>query len=254
MNESLSILYRDNNLVAVNKPAGLLVHKSVIDRHETQYAMKILRNQLDQWVYPIHRLDKPTSGVLLFALSSEIARLVCECWSSQVQKRYLAVVRGWAAEAAQVDHPLREHHDKMADKKAKVNKPPQSAVTHFQRLAKTEIDYCVDKYPRSRYSLLACSPKTGRKHQIRRHLKHISHPIIGDAKYGKGIHNRFFEHHFDCHRLLLHAERLQLPHPITNQTLTINAPLDERFHRVIDGCGWNSALNKLTVESRHEAG
>ncbi len=232
--EGLTLLYRDDHLVAIDKPAGLLVHPSWIDRHETRCAMMLLRDQLGQYVYPVHRLDKPTSGVLLFALSPEIARRLTDAFTGrQVEKRYLAVVRGYTELAGVIDHPLKEQLDKISDRKANLDKPPQPAVTEYRRLATLELPIQVDRYPTSRYSLVEARPLSGRKHQIRRHFKHLSHPLIGDANYGKSRHNRLFAETFGCHRLLLAATRLTLAHPLTGEILQLEAGLDDAFARVV---------------------
>ena len=232
-NEALTLLYRDEHLVAIDKPAGMLVHPSWIDRHERRCAMMMLRDQLGQYVYPVHRLDKPTSGVLLFALSAEIARRLTEAFAEKrVEKRYLAVVRGFTDESGLIDHPLKEKPDRMTDRKAREDKPPQPAVTEYRRLATLELPVRVDRYPSSRYSLIEARPLTGRKHQLRRHFKHLSHPIIGDTRYGKSNHNRLFAEDFDCPRLLLMAKTIRLRHPATGVPLTFEAVLDEPFGRV----------------------
>lgn len=249
MPETLDILYRDEHMIAVNKPSGLLVHRSAIDRHETRFALQLVRDQIGQSVYPVHRLDKPTSGVLLFALSSECAKKVGALISArQVQKNYVAVVRGYAPEEGRIDHPLTEEQDACTDRKARADKPAQDALTHFKRLACIELPLQVDRYPHSRYSLVSCQPVTGRKHQIRRHLKHINHPIIGDAKHGKGNHNRFFQTHFNAHRLLLAATDVHLPHPFSEQPLHICAPLDSTFTQLLDRFGWRSAVPATWLE------
>lgn len=237
--QPLDILYADEYLVAINKPSGLLVHRSAIDRHETQFALQLLRDQIGQRVYPVHRLDKPTSGSLVFALSSEVARKLAEQFAAQqVQKRYLAVVRGYAPESGVIDHALCEEVDKMTDRRARRDKPAQEAVTHFRRLATAELPVCVERYPSSRYSLVEAMPKTGRKHQIRRHMKHIAHPIIGDAKHGKGVHNRFFQARYGCRRLLLACVQMTLRHPVTAAPLDLHAPAGEDFARLCDEFGW----------------
>ncbi|MCU7844594.1 MAG: tRNA pseudouridine(65) synthase TruC [Candidatus Thiodiazotropha sp. (ex Monitilora ramsayi)] len=233
MNPTLDIIFRDTHLIAINKPSGLLVHPSLVDRHEKQSAMTLLRDMIGQYVYPVHRLDKPTSGVLLFALSSEIAReLSLQFNDSQVRKRYLAVVRGYTDESGRIDYPLREKLDKMTDARARKDKPAQSAVTDYHRLATLELPIPVDRYPTSRYSLVEISPQTGRKHQIRRHFKHISHPIIGDTSYGKSIHNRLIAEQFNCRRLLLAATHLTIQHPISGQSLVLEAPIDQTFKKI----------------------
>ncbi|MCB1702640.1 MAG: tRNA pseudouridine(65) synthase TruC [Pseudomonadales bacterium] len=244
--ETCELIYRDEHLVAVNKPSGLLVHRSPIDRHETRFALQMVRDQVGQHVYPVHRLDKPTSGVLLFALSSENARrLAAQFSAGEVRKHYLAVVRGYSPEAGTIDYPLVEELDRLADRDRIARgrqRDGQAAVTHYQRLATAEIAVAVDRYPQTRYSLVALRPETGRKHQLRRHMKHIGYPVIGDAKHGKGVHNRFFQKQYDCHRLLLACTALEVSHPSTGVALTLRAGLDEPFLRVLDAFDWRRAL------------
>ena len=235
----LEIIYQDDWLVAVNKPSGLLVHRSKIDRHETRFALQEVRNQIGQRVYPLHRLDKPTSGVLLFALSPEIAREMGRQFeSNQVMKTYLAVVRGFTPESGVIDHSLREELDKMTDRRAQSSKPAQEAITEYKRLATVELPIAIDRYPQSRYSLVEARPETGRKHQIRRHMKHIAHPIIGDAKHGKGIHNRYFASHFGADRLLLACISMEINHPVHSDRMLLKAPLDHRFSALLERFGW----------------
>lgn len=239
----LEILYRDEFLVAINKPSGLLVHRSPIDRHETEFAVQILRDQIGAFVYPVHRLDKPTSGVLLFTLDKESAKFMSEQFRArETKKSYLAVVRGYTKDCGVIDHALAEKLDKIADKKAKKDKEPQEATTEYERLATVELDFAVGKYDKTRYSLVKLSPKTGRKHQLRRHMKHISHHILGDTKYGRGEHNRFIRETYDCHRLLLHASELSIKHPYTDEMLIIQAPLDETFKFLFSSFGWSETL------------
>mgnify|MGYP001825682925 CR=1 FL=1 len=241
--EECELVYRDQYLVAINKPSGLLVHRSPIDRHETRFALQMVRNQIGQRVYPVHRLDKPTSGVLLFALSSELARAVSEQFAQgEIDKSYLAVVRGYAPEQRLIDYALKEQLDRIADRDSRRDKPAQAALTRLQRLATVEIPVAVDRYPHSRYSLVQLSPETGRKHQLRRHMKHIGHPIIGDAKHGKGVHNRFFQREYACHRLLLACTGLQLTHPVSGERLLLSAALDAPFQAVLDAFNWGEAV------------
>jgi len=250
MSDELPILYRDADFIAINKPSGLLVHRSMIDRHETRFALQLLRDQIGQRVYPLHRLDKPTSGVLLFALSPEAARDAGEQFAEkQLQKTYLAITRGYAPESGVINHPLREELDKISDKNAQRDKPAQEAITRFERLATTAQPFAIDRYPKSRFSLVQCQPLTGRKHQIRRHLKHISHPIIGDAKHGKGNYNRYFAKHLNAGRLLLTAIELELTHPYTHERLVISAPLDGVFQSLITRFHWREALPQRWCKS-----
>ena len=237
----LEILYQDDNMAAINKPSGLLVHRSMIDKYETEFAVQQTRDQIGQRVYPVHRLDKPTSGVLLFGLNSDAARQLTEQFAARtVAKNYLAVVRGYTQEQETIDYALKEEQDKMTDSAAEKDKAAQPAITAYTRLQTIELDYPVGRYQTARYSLLSVQPKTGRKHQIRRHMKHIFHHIIGDTTHGDGKHNQLFRDNFDCHRLLLHSNTLRIKHPCTGNDLIIQAPLDTGLKRLFDTLGFYS--------------
>lgn len=237
----LDIIYQDEHYVAINKPAGMLVHRSGIDRHETVFAMQLLRDQIGQKVFPLHRLDKPTSGVLLFALSSEAAKSMAPAFEQHsIQKHYLAVVRGYAPEQGHIDHSLKEIDDKYDDARKQKNKDAQAAITDYRRLNTIELPVCIDKYPQSRYSLVELTPQTGRRHQIRRHLKHISHPIIGDVNYGKGTHNRYYADKLGCKRLLLHASSVTFTHPYSQQPIRIQAGLDTQMQALFERFNWQA--------------
>ncbi len=232
-------MYRDERLLAVYKPAGLLVHRSAIDRHETRFLLQLLRDQIGRRVYPAHRLDKPTAGIMLLALDPELAALLTAAFTeNRVRKTYLAVVRGWLEGEGRIDYALREELDPMTDRQARRDKPPQSAVTDWRCLGRVELPYPVGRYSSARYSLLELRPQSGRKHQIRRHLKHIFHPVVGDTTHGDGRHNRFFRSHLDCHRLLLAALRLELEHPLSGQPLDLRTAPDIEFRRVLAALGW----------------
>lgn len=243
----LDILYRDDHLVAIHKPAGLLVHRSNLDRHETRFAVQLLRDQLGRHVFPLHRLDKGTSGVLLFALDAETARSVgTQFEANVVAKRYLAVVRGWPPEAGVIDHALARQFDDYG-RKYPADSPARlaaalPALTEYRRLATVELPVAVDRYPATRYALVELQPHTGRQHQLRRHLKHIAHPIIGDATFGKGVHNRFFQQRFGCGRLLLACTRMRIDHPHDGRSLNIEAPLEENFAQVLETSGLGVGL------------
>lgn len=235
---ALPILYRDEHLVAIHKPAGLLVHRTDLDRHETRFAVQILRDQIGARVWPAHRLDRGTSGLLLFALDGDTAaRLGRQFEAGAVAKTYLAVVRGHPPEAGSIDHPLARQVD---DRETGPDQPgeAQPALTRYRRLASVELPVAVDRYPTSRYALLRLHPETGRRHQLRRHLKHIAHPIIGDATYGKGRHNRMFAERLGCHRLLLASTGLALIHPASGQPLVLAAPLEADFQALLAALGW----------------
>ncbi|HHJ81004.1 MAG TPA: tRNA pseudouridine(65) synthase TruC [Candidatus Tenderia electrophaga] len=241
----MEILYQDEHLVAVNKPSGLLVHRSMIDKHETRFALQLVRNQIGQRVYPVHRLDKPTSGVLLFALDSETARLLGQQFTDdKVHKQYLAVVRGYSAEYEVIDYPLKRVLDKMTDVQADQDKQAQAAVTEYVRLATAELAHPVGPYQTARYSLLQLMPKTGRKHQLRRHMKHIFHPIVGDTSHGDGRHNQFFRQQFECQRLLLAATAMSFQHPHTAVKVELRASLDAVFEKIINELGWRESYQR----------
>jgi tRNA pseudouridine65 synthase len=236
----LEILYQDKYLIAINKPSGLLVHKSPIDKHETRFALQLLRDQIGQYVYPIHRLDKPTSGVLLFALDAQTAQGMSELFrSSKVEKEYVAIVRGFTQESSMIDYPLKQMLDTKVQKLEGITKEEQEAQTYFKRLAIVELPFPVSRYPAARYSLIKLVPKTGRKHQLRRHMKHIFHPIVGDTKHGRGEHNKLFRDKFSCHRLLLHSNRLTFIHPVSQKEIVIKASLDESFKELFKAFAWD---------------
>jgi tRNA pseudouridine65 synthase len=198
---ALEILYRDDDLVAVDKPSGMPVHRGwAVDGVPV---LQTLRDQIRRHVYPVHRLDRGTSGVLLFALCGEIAHGVqIQFEAHEIDKRYLALCRGHDPALVRVDHPL-------AQEEGGERRP---AVTDFKLLGRFE-----------RYGLYEARPLTGRRHQVRRHLKHASHPIIGDTSYGKGEHNRLFRERFGFHRLALHASDMRLRHPRTGEPLHFHA-------------------------------
>ncbi|MDD7426608.1 MAG: tRNA pseudouridine(65) synthase TruC [[Actinobacillus] rossii] len=247
----LEILYQDEYIVAVNKPAGMLVHRSWLDHHETQFVMQTLRDQIRQHVFPIHRLDRPTSGVLLFALNSEIANLLCQQFEGKtVEKSYLAVVRGYLIGTAQIDYPLKIQLDKIADKFAQEDKAPQSAVTDYQGLQTVEMPWAIGKYQTARYSLVRLIPHTGRKHQLRRHMKHIFHPILGDTQYGDLHQNRGLSEQTGVIRLMLHAEKLTFNHPVTQERIEIRAGLDEQWQVLRARFGWNRLEYLLTSQNK----
>lgn len=217
---ALTILRRDEHFVAVHKPAGWLVHRTGLDAGETRFVMQTLRDQLGQHVYPVHRLDKGTCGVLVMALHPAAARALSQAFEQHaVRKHYLALVRGWAPAQVQVDHPLRPDD-------APPDAPVQSAHTGLRCLARLELPESADpRFATTRASLMHAEPTTGRRHQIRRHLKHIAHPILGDATHGKGPLNRWWAERLGGQRLWLHAWRLQVPHPVTGETLVLDSGL-----------------------------
>jgi len=276
----LTILYQDEYMVAVDKPAGLFVHRSFMDKDEIYFALQLVRDQIGQYVYPVHRLDRPTSGVLLFALTKEVATILSEAFankSSQAElkagpteqvdvescdlamvKTYYALVRGHlSVEAADktassapegninlargfIDHPLKEKLDKLGDKNVSRDKPAQSAQSYYRVIEQASLPISVGKFDSVRYSLVEVQPITGRRHQIRRHLAHLRHPIIGDINYGDNKQNPFFIEHFAFKRLMLIAKSLEFNHPITNKRMKISASFDSQWQQVFTELQWPS--------------
>lgn len=218
----LPILYQDTHFVAINKPNGLLVHRTKIAKYETEFALQKLRDQIEQKVFPIHRLDRKTSGVLLFGLSSEAAKAGQQLIENQsITKKYLAIVRGYFTEVVDLDYDLTTEQGKK-----------QSSQTLFKPLMKTEIPIPSHKFPTSRYSLIEAYPKTGRQHQIRKHLAHLRHYIIGDRKHGDNTQNKLFDAHFQMTTMMLHASEMTFKHPFSNEEILIFAPLNSEFKRM----------------------
>jgi tRNA pseudouridine65 synthase len=229
----LPILYRDDHYIAIHKPHGLLVHRTRISE-DNRFVLQLLRDQIGQWVYPVHRLDRPTSGVLILGLDSDAARLLTQEFEKrQVEKRYLALVRGYTNEEETIDYPLREEKWKE----------PQEAVTRYRKLAQVELSYPVGRYKTARYSLLQITPHTGRMHQIRKHMKHIFHPIVGDTTHGDGKHNQLFRNEFHIQRLLLIASGLRFRHPYSGEEMQIEAQPEPELQTLFERFGWGDALS-----------
>ncbi|WP_328515940.1 pseudouridine synthase [Marinobacterium weihaiense] len=237
---SLEILYEDEYLVAVNKPAGLLVHPSWIAPARTpNLAAQLKLRYPNETVHTVHRLDRATSGVILFARNKAVAHSLQQQFAErQVQKTYLCVVRGWADEEGVIDYALKPIHDKIAEPHANPDKEAQDAVSAYRRIAKVALPIPVGRYPEARYSLVEVKPTTGRKHQIRRHMKHILHPIVGDTKHGEGRHNRLFREHLDSHRLLLMAVGIEFEHPVSGCRLNIQAGVGDDVRELFERLGW----------------
>lgn len=247
----LPILYQDKHLVVVYKPAGMLVHRSFRAPQETEFLLQRLRDQLGQRVYPVHRLDRPTAGLLVFALDADSARRLTESFTERgVQKSYLAIVRGHVQAAGEIDYPLQEQLDDYDDPRTQLDKDPQPARTSYVPLAQVTLPIAIGRYPEARYSLLRLHPHTGRQHQLRRHLKHIFHPIVGDTSYGEGRHNRLFREHFAWQRLALASLGLGFYHPYSGEWVDVQSAPDAELLMLLDKLGWSFAVTDLTNESK----
>jgi tRNA pseudouridine65 synthase len=220
----LRLLYQDRYYVLIDKPAGMLLHRSPMAR-DTSFVLQTLRDQIGRRVYPVHRLDRATAGVLAFGLSPDAARQLGRLFEERaVEKRYLAVVRGWVEPSGLIDHPVADAEDR---------KRPRPAQTRYRRLSHVEFAHAVDRYPTARYSLVCVEPLTGRRQQIRKHFKHISHHLIGDTTHGNGRHNRFFRDQLGLSRMLLKAHRLAFIHPYSARPVAVTAPMDDEWRRLL---------------------
>jgi tRNA pseudouridine65 synthase len=224
----LDIIYRDEYLIAINKPHGLLVHRSPIAADADEFALQLLRDQVNLKVNPVHRLDRKTGGVLLFAFDKQTETAMQQQFmDNQVHKKYLAVVRGHTPDNESIDYPLRKENGTL-----------QEAFTAYTTLQRVELDVPLGKHGTSRYSLVEVEPTTGRMHQIRKHLSHVFHPIIGDTTHGCNKQNKLFKEKWEMNTLLLHASQLSFQHPVTNADTLINAPLHDEFKRIMQLMNW----------------
>lgn len=227
----IEILYQDDALVAVNKPANLAVHRSKMVGNADEFLIDLLRGQVGDNVYLAHRLDRATSGVLLVARSKEVAAALGEQFMTRtIHKQYLVVVRGWPDPGEDViDYPLPGSRE---------TGPRREARTRYRRLATIQVPIELGRYPDQRYALVLAEPESGRFRQIRKHLAHIHHPVIGDCQHGRGDHNRLYKQHFGCHRMLLHAWRVDFVHPVSSAPMRIEAPLDVAYANLLARFDW----------------
>lgn len=225
----LEIVYQDEHLIAINKPHGLLVHRSSMASDAKVFALQMLRDQIGRHVSPVHRLDRKTGGILLFAFEKDVEIAMHQQFqNAEVEKRYLAVLRGYAPDQMDIDYPL-----------AKDNGVIQEAFTAFVTLKRAELQVPFGKHPTSRYSLVEACPATGRMHQLRKHFAHIFYPIIGDRKHGCNKQNRFFKEQWEMTTMLLHASSLRFKHPVTGAEVHIQAAVQDEFNRVMELMNWN---------------
>lgn len=224
----LEIIYRDEHLIAINKPHGLLVHRSPIAADASEFALQLLRDQIGMKVNPVHRIDRKTGGILLFAFDKQTEIAMQKAFmENEVSKKYLAIVRGHTPDAEEIDYPLRKENGILQD-----------AFTRYTTLKRAELDVPLGKHPTSRYSLVEAVPTTGRMHQLRKHLSHIFHPIIGDRTHGCNKQNKLFSERWEMTIMLLHASQLTFKHPVSGEEVKIEASLQPEFKRVMDLMGW----------------
>lgn len=219
------ILFTDDNFVAINKPPGILMHRTRISE-DNVFVVQLLRDQIGQRVYPVHRLDRATSGVLVFGKNAEASGLLGEqVMEKTVEKKYLVIVRGWVPETGTIDYALEDPDS---------GRGRLQAITHFKRLGTSEIDHAIGlRHKTARFSLVEAQLETGRRHQIRKHFAHLNYPVINDRRHGDVKHNTYFRDVFDLHRMFLHSMFMSFQHPYTQETLSISAPVDEAFEQTL---------------------
>lgn len=229
------ILYEDDFVVAVAKPNNMLVHHSFMARNqsEEQTLVALLQEKYEHQYFPVHRLDRKTSGIVLCAKEKRfVADFQALFTSDQIQKVYHGIVRGFSPENGVIDSPVK-------GRDANVHK---EALTHFETLANVTLPIPVQPFSESRYSLVKLLPKTGRMHQLRVHLNKINHPLIGDPKYGDRFHNRMFQAEFGMSNLFLHASSLSFQHPFLAEKISIQCPFPKDWETISKRFEWSLIL------------
>lgn len=225
----LDIIFRDEHLIAINKPHDLLVHRSSIAADAEVFALQLLRDQVGQKVYPVHRIDRKTGGVLLFAFDKAIEiEMQKQFADNLVSKKYLMILRGHTPDSGEIDYPLRKENGTL-----------QEAFTAYRTVKYAELDVPFGKHATSRYSLVEATPTTGRMHQLRKHFAHIFHPIIGDRTHGCNKQNKLFKEKWEMITMLLHASKLTFNHPVSGESIAIEALLQPEFIKAMDIMGWD---------------
>jgi len=216
---SFKILFEDTEFIAIHKPSGILVHRTRISE-DTVFVLQLLRDQVGYHIFPVHRLDRMTSGVLVFGKTKDAASSLSKLFrEQQIDKTYLAVVRGHLPATGSIDYALARSPDHQK----------QPALTDYRTLDQTEIPHAISRYPTSRYSLVEVTPKTGRFHQIRKHFAHLRHPVIGDRPHGDCKHNKYLREKLGIRTMLLHAQSFSFIHPRTQKRVIIDSKLDNSF-------------------------
>ena len=223
------ILHQDDAFVAIDKPAGFQVHAPEDPKRRISNdtnCLYLLRRQIEKYLYPVHRIDRATSGVVLYALTPDAAREISRQFQEkEVRKTYFAVTRGWTPAEGRIEHPLKSEHDEAVKKES---------LTSYARIGQLELPVPNGPHPTSRYSLVRAEPHSGRMHQLRRHFAHLSHPLIGDTVYGDGKHNRVFRELLDERALFLKAYSITFTHPVSGQKIAIHARWNHLWHRIFD--------------------
>lgn len=229
--DSIEIVFEDDYIVAVNKPNNFLVHQSHYARNiKEPTLLEFLEQQLGFPLYPVHRLDRKTSGIILLAKQKEFVAPFQELFNqNEIHKTYYAIVRGFSPAVGVIDTPVKNDDTGVY----------KDALTNYKTISSVELDIPVTPYEKSRYSLLKLMPETGRMHQLRKHMNKINHPIVGDYKYGDRFHNRMFETEFNCNYLFLHAYQIEFTHPLTHQKMCLTAEFPLDWLLIFNVFNWN---------------
>ncbi len=227
----IEILFEDNNIIIVNKPNNVLIHNSYYARNIKELTLlDLLKTQFNVEFYPIHRLDRKTSGVLVLAKHKNEVAIFQQLFNSdKIKKTYIGIVRGFIEKSVLITSPVKNPDTQVY----------KNAETNCEPLDTKLLDVAVHPYENARYSLVKLKPTTGRMHQLRIHMNKISHPIVGDYKYGDRFHNRMFEHEFNCHNLFLHAHQLEFTHPVNAINISVKANFPEDWNKIFETFNWN---------------
>jgi len=230
------IVYEDDDFVVMDKPSGLLVHPSWLSKGETEFAVDQIKQYLNvDKIHNVHRLDRPTCGLLLFAKHIEAAKLIGDQFlNDTIEKQYITICRGFVEQRGKIDYALKPEYDKIANKFSDPDKEAQDACTHYECINQSEIALPMNGFPTARFSFVRVRPKTGRKHQIRRHFKHIHHPLLGDTRHGCNKTNRVLKSQLSWSRLALRADRLMFTHPFSKETIQIQAAQSQQFTQMLN--------------------
>ena len=229
---NVNIVYEDDFILCVSKPNNMLVHHAHHSRNvaDEDSLLQVLDQQFNAKFYPIHRLDRRTSGIILMAKETKhVAPFQKLFTENAIQKTYYGVVRGHAPETKIIDSPVKGRDGKVH----------KDAETHLKTVHKVILEVPVKPYDTSRYSLVELQPKTGRLHQLRIHMNKISHPLIGDAKYGDKNHNVMYDENFGWNNLFLHAHTLKFTHPFLNKEFTLKAEFPKDWSDLFKKFEWS---------------
>jgi tRNA pseudouridine65 synthase len=236
---NLQVIYEDQWILCVNKPNNMVVHHAYFSRNVASELslLQLAENEKEMKLYPIHRLDRKTSGIILLAKQKEYVAMFQQLFEKkQIEKKYFGVVRGFSPEKKIIDLPV----------KGKDKKKHKNAITHLSTLDSITLNIPVKPYDTSRYSLVELLPKTGRTHQLRIHTYKNNHPLLGDSKYGDINHNAMFVKEFGFQHLFLHAGVLLFNHPKTNQELCLIANFPKDWCTLLKNFNWKNPLGKYT--------